>query len=222
MCLSHLCSECGNAPRASGVQRGWRWRRQRRCGGRSVRGAAGRGGAPRPGAAAAADRGLTGCARGPTPSCLYAEARVHFALIACPSGQPCCAAKPARCLCAGWVDLHRQHADVPPMRCSCAGMLLPRRPDPGAPCTACCDLPGEAAGGTLARPLEVALVVSPGRASDPDARTGACPPGAAPTVSYQPVSGAWSVPSYAERPSAVVASTQPGCYHPQSVTPNCA
>ncbi len=91
------------------------------------------------------------------------------------------------------------------MRSPSVGMLLPRRPDPGAACAACGDLPDAAAGGTLARPLEVAVVMSPGEASDPDARTGAGAslgqtPGVAPTVSYQPVSGAWSLPSYAELP----------------------
>ncbi len=113
------------------------------------------------------------------------------------------------------------------MRSPSVGMLLPRRPDPGAACAACGDLPDAAAGGTLARPLEVAVVMSPGEASDPDARTGAGAslgqtPGVAPTVSYQPVSGAWSLPSYAELPSAVIALTLPGCFHPQSVAPNCA
>lgn len=80
------------------------------------------------------------------------------------------------------------------------GMLLPWRPDSGAACMACSDLPGAGASGTLDRPLEVAIFRAPGRAPDQGASAAADfsrkQAGAAPSVTYQPISGAHSVRSW--------------------------
>jgi len=212
-------------PCASGVQRGCRRRRQRRCSGRGVRGAAGRGGAPGPSAAAAAHRGLTGCAP-------------HNVTLVCNSACPLCAHLlslwPAP-LCsqarktlvyrmgphksiarrgasrASFVRRHAASEAAGPGR-GLRGLQRPagRRRWRHA---------GSAAGGgsrhVAGRGLRPGCADGHGRLAQADAGSGT---NSLLSASQRCVVCSFLCGAY----PAVTALILPGCFHPQSVTPNCA